>query len=73
MKLSVLLSQVKENPHAWHQATQLVQVAGTKLGYLVCTEFPHLSDDAKASLKEIHKTFKTESKGVNLPQKLPFT
>ncbi len=72
-KVAELLSQVKENPHAWHQATQLVQVAGTKLGYLVCTEFPHLSDDAKASLQEIYKTFKTESEGVYLPQKLPFT
>lgn len=72
-KVAGLLSQVKENSHAWHQATQLVQVAGTKLGYLVCKEFPHLSNDAKASLQEIHKTFQTESKGVNLPQEIPFT
>lgn len=43
------------------------------MGYLVCKEFPHLSNDAKASLQEIHKTFQTESKGVNLPQEIPFT
>lgn len=72
-EIQELFAQVEKNPHAWHQAAQLVQVAGTKLGYLVPTKFPDLSTDANASLQEIVETFKRESKGVILPQEIPFT
>lgn len=72
-RLLDLLGRAENDPRAWHQATQLVQIVGTKLGYLVPTIFPDLQEDALASLQQIHTTFKQESKNLTLPKEISFT
>lgn len=67
------LRELLMDQRGWHQATQLVQVAGTKLGYLVPSTFPEVAEEARASLEQIHRTFREESGKFDLPKEVHFT
>ena len=61
---------VKGDParRVWHEITELLQVAGTKLGYLIPTHFPEKTQEALACLTQIQKI-----KLPPPPSALPFT
>ena len=52
----------------WHQVTELLQVAGTKLGYLIPTHFPEKAQEALACLDQIRAI-----KLPKPPSAIPFT